>query len=146
MSQLVLGRRIAMHHNYLGAIERGEVGSPGLETVDRIARGLDVRIAVLAESYATAPSEPGLRVDVTGGRPDRLTEGHDSKALGEAIRIVRRRLDLTQTQLADASGLHRNHVGSIEVARNRAGASSRRAAHTRPISVCCPRCSLAGRL
>lgn len=115
ISQIALGRRIEMHHNYIGAIERGEVGSPSLETVDRIAYGLDVSIAVLAESYATALSEPGLRVDTTGGRPDRLSDQYDAKALGKAIRIARRRLDLTQAQLADAIGIHRNHLGSIEV-------------------------------
>jgi len=114
-SQIALGRRVGMHANYLGAIERGEIANPGLETVDRIARGLDVSIAVLAESYATAPSEAALRVDATGGRPQRLTEGYDAKALGTAIRIVRRRLDLTQAQLADAVGIHRNQIGSIEV-------------------------------
>lgn len=115
ISQIALGRRVAMHANYLGAIERGEIGSPGLDTVDRIACGLDVSIAVLAESYATASSEPGLRVDTTGGRPGRLSDDYDAKALGDAIRIVRRRLDLTQTQLADAIGLHRNHLGSVEI-------------------------------
>jgi transcriptional regulator with XRE-family HTH domain len=118
VSQIALGRRIAMHHNYLGAIERGEIANPGLETVDRIANGLGVSIAVLAESYATASSEPRLRVDTTGGRPARLSDEYDAKALGEAIRIVRRRLDLTQTQLGKAIGLHRNHLGSVEAGEN----------------------------
>jgi transcriptional regulator with XRE-family HTH domain len=115
ISQIALGQRVTMHANYLGAIERGEIANPGLETVDRIAGGLDVSIAVLAESYATAPSEAALRVDATGGRPQRLTEAYDAKALGDAIRIVRRHLDLTQAQLANAIGIHRNQLGSIEV-------------------------------
>lgn len=115
ISQIALGRRVTMHANYLGAVERGEIANPGLETVDRIASGLDVSIAVLAESYATAPSEAALRVDATGGRPQRLTEAYDAKALGDAIRIVRRHLDLTQAQLANAIGIHRNQLGSIEV-------------------------------
>jgi transcriptional regulator with XRE-family HTH domain len=115
ISQIALGRRVGIHPNYLGAIERGEIENPGLETVDRVARGLDVSIAVLAESYVTAPSDGALRVDTTGGRPQRLTEKYDAKALGDAIRIVRRRLDLTQTQLAEAIGIHRNQLGNIEV-------------------------------
>jgi transcriptional regulator with XRE-family HTH domain len=131
ISQIALGRRVTMHANYLGAIERGEIANPGLETVDRIASGLDVSIAVLAESYATAPSEAALRVDATGGRPQRLTAGYDAKALGDAIRIVRRRLDLTQTQLAEAIGIHRNQLGSIEVAErsSRGIATIARVAH-----------------
>ena len=115
ISQIALGQRVGMHANYLGALERGEIASPGLATVDRVAQGLDVSIAVLAESYASAPSDGALRVDTTGGRPERRTPGNDAKALGEAIRIVRRHLDITQAQLADAIGLHRNQVGSIEV-------------------------------
>ncbi len=104
-----------MHANYLGALERGEIPSPGLATIDRVACGLGVSIAVLAESYATAPSDRALRVDTTGGRPERRAPGYDAQALGEAIRIVRRHLDITQAQLAGAIGLHRNQVGSIEV-------------------------------
>jgi transcriptional regulator with XRE-family HTH domain len=114
MSQLALGERVSMHTNYIGAIERGEIWNPGLETVDRIAEGLGVSVAVLAESYATAAERLTLRVDTTGGRPRRVAAPYDAQALGAAIRLVRRQLDLTQQQLADESGLHRNHIGSIE--------------------------------
>jgi transcriptional regulator with XRE-family HTH domain len=105
-----------MHANYLGAIERGEIHNPGLETVDRIAAGLDVSVAVLARSYAAASDELALRVDATGGRPQQLATPYDAKALGAAIRIVRRAAGLTQAQLGDVAGLHRNHVGSVELA------------------------------
>jgi transcriptional regulator with XRE-family HTH domain len=121
ISQIALGERVAMHHNYLGAIERGEIRNPGLETVDRIAAGLGVSIAVLARSYADASEEAALGIEATGGRPRRLSSNYDAKALGAAIRIARRRLGLTQTRLADIVGLHRNHLGSIE-----AGATSSR--------------------
>lgn len=114
ISQIALGTRMSMHPNYLGAVERGEVRNPGLETVDRIADGLSVSIAVLARSYAAASQERALRVDATGGRPKRVAAAYDAKALGEAIRIARRQLELTQQQLADLIDLHRNHVGSIE--------------------------------
>jgi transcriptional regulator with XRE-family HTH domain len=132
ISQSELGLRTEMHRNYLGAIERGEIRSPSLETVDRIARGLDVSVAVLAESYAIAASEPGLRIDATGGRPERRGEPDDAKALGAAIRVVRLRLGLTQVQLAGPIGLHRNHLGSIEAgeASNRGIATIARIAHT----------------
>ena len=115
ISQIALGRRVSMHANYLGAIERGEIHNPGLETVDRIAGGLGVSVAVLARSYADGSDETALRVDATGGRPQPLATPYDAKALGEAIRIMRRAAGLTQEQLADIVGLHRNHLGSIEV-------------------------------
>jgi transcriptional regulator with XRE-family HTH domain len=115
ISQTTLGRRVSMHANYLGAIERGEIHNPGLETVDRIAAGLDVSVAVLARSYAAASEEIALRVDATGGRPQQLATPYDAKALGAAIRIVRRAVGLTQAQLAAIAGLHRNHVGSVEL-------------------------------
>jgi transcriptional regulator with XRE-family HTH domain len=114
LSQMALGSLIAMHHNYLGAIERGAVPNPGLGTLDRIARGLDVSIAVLAESYANPPTNAGLRVDASGGRPSGRPGATGAPALGSAIRVVRRGRDLTQAQLADAAGLHRSHLGSIE--------------------------------
>ncbi len=113
ISQFALGRRVSMHANYLGAIERGEIRNPGLETVDRVAAGLGVSVAVLARSYADA-SGVALRVDATGGRPQQLAARYDAKALGAAIRAVRRAAGLTQAQLGDLAGLHRNHVGSIE--------------------------------
>jgi transcriptional regulator with XRE-family HTH domain len=115
ISQIALGRRVSMHANYLGAIERGEIRNPGLETIDRIADGLGLSVAVLARSYADASDETALRVDATGGRPQRLGRPCDAKALGEAIKVVRRAVGLTQEQLADIVGLHRNHLGSIEV-------------------------------
>lgn len=114
ISQVTLGRRVLMHANYLGAIERGEIHNPGLETVDRVAAGLGVSVAVLARSYAGASDEIALRVDATGGRPEQLAAPYDAKALGAAIRAARRAAGLTQAQLGDLAGLHRNHVGSIE--------------------------------
>jgi transcriptional regulator with XRE-family HTH domain len=115
LSQVTLGRRVSIHANYLGAIERGEIHNPGLDTVDRIAEGLGVSVAVLARSYAVASRVTALQIDATGGRPERVAAQYDAKVLGEAIRTVRRLLSLTQEQLAAIIGLHRNHLGSIEV-------------------------------
>jgi transcriptional regulator with XRE-family HTH domain len=113
MSQVALGRRVAMHVNYLGAIERGEIRSPILDTVDRIATGLGVSVAVLARSYAAASEDMAPRVEKGGGRPQRAAV-YDATALGAAIRLMRRAAELTQAQLAEIAGLHRNHVGSVE--------------------------------
>jgi len=113
ISQITLGDRVSLHQNYIGAIERGEILSPGLVTLDRIARGLDVSIAVIAASYATAP-EDALQVDATGGRPRGSGETYDPEALGYAIRVVRRRLNLTQDQLGAAIDMHRSQLGAIE--------------------------------
>ncbi|HZV75383.1 MAG TPA: helix-turn-helix transcriptional regulator [Conexibacter sp.] len=115
LSQVAFGARMAMHHNYLGALERGGVPNPGLETVDRVARGLDVSIAVLADSYANPPTDGALRIDAGSGRSGRgIGAEEGAQVLGEAIRLVRRRRGLTQAQLADAAALHRSHLGSIE--------------------------------
>jgi transcriptional regulator with XRE-family HTH domain len=115
LSQIVLGGVIAMHPNYFGAVERGEIDNPGLETVDRIARGLSVSIAVLAESWANPPADAALRIDASGGRSGAsIPAAEGAQALGQAIRLLRRRRNLTQAQLADAAGLHRSHLGSIE--------------------------------
>jgi transcriptional regulator with XRE-family HTH domain len=119
ISQLALGDRVGMHTNYIGAIERGEIWNPGLETVDRIAEGLGVSVAALAQSYATAAEQLALRVDTTGGRPRRVAMAYDATALGAAVRLARRLVGLTQQQLADETGLHRNHIGSIETSEKR---------------------------
>jgi len=113
LSQIALGERISLHQNYIGAIERGEIRSPGLVTLDRIARGLGVSIAVFATSYVTPPDVRALRIDATAGR-SRGGETHDPEALGHAIRVVRRRLKLTQDQLGAAIDMHRSHIGAIE--------------------------------
>jgi transcriptional regulator with XRE-family HTH domain len=114
ISQITLGKRVPMHANYIGAIERGEILNPRLETVDRIAEGLEVSVAVLVESYASDSGTGPQQVDATGGRPERTAAAYDAKVLGAAIRLVRRQLGITQAQLADAIGLHHNHLGSIE--------------------------------
>lgn len=112
LSQVQLGARIGMHHNYLGPIERGAVPNPGLETVERIAAGLDVSIAALAERYARpatsgAPT-PSARLESSS----RAEAG--PLALGEAIRLLRQRRQLTQSRLADVAHIHRGHLASIE--------------------------------
>lgn len=113
LSQIALGERTTLHQNYIGAIERGEIRSPGLVTLDRIAHGLDVSIAVIAASYVTPPEADALRTDATRGRTHR-SKTHDPKALGQAIRAARRRLRLTQDQLGAAIDMHRSQIGAIE--------------------------------
>lgn len=121
LSQVALGARIAMHPNYLGTLERGGVRNPGLETIDRVARGIGVSIAVLAESYASPRMEGVPPGDASGGGRTRTRAGVEdgAEALGEAIRLVRRLRGLTQAQLADAAALHRSHLVSIEAGERR---------------------------
>lgn len=111
LSQMALGARIAMHHNYVGTIERGGIPNPGLETVDRIARGLDVSIAVLAGRFAHPASAASPRGSAEGTKRDALAGACE---LGDAIRAVRHDLALTQTELAQAAQLNRSHLASIE--------------------------------
>ncbi len=114
LSQEALGRRAGIHQNYLGAIERAETSSPGLEPLARIARGLDVSIAVLADSYAAPLSDDALRVDSSRWPPAPQGPTVDAEALGRAIRFVRRARGLTQEQVALDTGIHRSYLGSIE--------------------------------
>jgi len=116
-SQAAFGSLIGMHRNYFGVIERGGVPNVGLETVQRIAGGLDVSIAVLAVSYVdpVADGEPlGRRVDA----PARPTEGwrasDGARELGRAIRALRLDRELTQAELAEQAAMHRSHLASIE--------------------------------
>lgn len=119
LSQEALGRRAGMHRNYLGAIERGEVPNPGLEPLARVARGLDVSIAVLAESYAAPPSDGALRVDSSRWPSASQDPTADAEALGRAIRLIRRARRLTQGQLALEAGVQRSYLGSIEAGEKR---------------------------
>ena len=91
-----LAARIAMHHNYLGTIERGDVPNPGLETVNRIAGGLGVSIGCSPRA-----SRPRPRAHTPDQATDELPssgphDAYDARALGSAIRLVRRRAELTQ--------------------------------------------------
>lgn len=51
-----------MHHNYVGAIERGEI-NPTLGTIDKLAVGLDMPLSELAVIY-----ERNVAEDAAGAR------------------------------------------------------------------------------
>lgn len=59
ISQVETARRASMHHNYVGAIERGEI-NPTYETLLRLARGLEVPLHSLIEE-ATMRRRPRPR-------------------------------------------------------------------------------------
>ena len=50
LSQMALGRAAGLHHNYVGAIERGEI-NPTLGTIDKLVVGLDMPLSELAAIY-----------------------------------------------------------------------------------------------
>ena len=50
MSQEELGRRSALHRNYIGAVERGEI-NPTFRTLRTLAEGLDVELSSLIRLY-----------------------------------------------------------------------------------------------
>jgi transcriptional regulator with XRE-family HTH domain len=113
LSQLDCGGQVGMHHNYLGMLERGAVPNPGLDTVARIAAGLDVSVGVLAASFVRTPLHPER---LAPARPDRDQNGHDgARELGAAIRLLRHRAELSQAEVAEAAGLHRSYLGGIEI-------------------------------
>lgn len=56
LSQAELGRLTGKHHNYIGALERGEV-NPTFKTMMGLAAGLDVSLVELVALYAARRSE-----------------------------------------------------------------------------------------
>jgi transcriptional regulator with XRE-family HTH domain len=118
LSQPVLGTRSGMHHNYIGALERGKVDNPGLATLSRVAQGLGASIGVLAASYASSgATQLPVGTAVARRRVDDDSAYDGSRELGRAIRLLRRRLELTQGDLSDLAGLHRSYVSSIEAGK-----------------------------
>ena len=120
MSQSALGARCAMHPHYLGAIERGDVANPGVATVSRIADGLHASIGVLAGSYASTGVTQlpvGIAADREWASGDTAYVG--AREMGRAIRLLRRRLELTQGEIADLVGLHRGYISSLEAGDKR---------------------------
>lgn len=64
MTQETLGFASALHRNYVGAVERGEI-NPSFYTLLRLVNGLDVTLPELFEvfeaqrAYEARPSDPG---------------------------------------------------------------------------------------
>lgn len=113
ITQRDLAEREGLHRNYLGALERGTVANPGLATVDRLARALGVSVSVLAESFVrplSATPEPSRRAYAAS--PARRAPS--AEPLGRALRLLRRRRELTRAVLAERTGMHKNYIGSLE--------------------------------
>lgn len=112
ITQRDLAERQGLHRNYLGALERGTVPNPGLATVDRLARSLGVSVSVLAESFVRP-----LAVTAEPRRPHAASPARrepSAEPLGRALRLLRRRRELTRAVLAQRTGMHKNYIGSLE--------------------------------
>lgn len=117
LSQVAMARRIGMHPSYYSSLERGAVSNPGLMTLARLARGFGIGIGPLAKSYASrervalparvAPAPPEGVEPIAHGR-------ERAAAMGRALAAMRERAGLTQSRLAEASGLQRTYVATIE--------------------------------
>jgi transcriptional regulator with XRE-family HTH domain len=116
LSQQAVAARVDMHVNYFSSVERGKVRNPGLVTTSRIANGLGVSIGVLAANFVRPSAIP---LSQAAFRPSGPVEKnyHGARELGAAIRLQRRRADLTQARLSENTGLHRGHLSSIEAGR-----------------------------
>jgi transcriptional regulator with XRE-family HTH domain len=105
ITQRDLAARQGLHRNYLGALERGTVANPGLATANRLAQALGVSVAVLAESFV-------LPVQLTEqprfAPPGPPSNEPGAEALGRALRLLRRRRELTRAALAERTGMHKN--------------------------------------
>jgi transcriptional regulator with XRE-family HTH domain len=113
-SQASFGAHIAMHRNYVGVIERGGIPNVGLETLRRLAGGLEVSIAVLASSYDRKRRDEARTTAMRGGRDGGWTAAEGAARLGQAIRVLRLHQQLTQAELAQAADIHRSHFASLE--------------------------------
>ena len=113
ITQRDLAARQGLHRNYLGALERGTVANPGLATAHRLAQALGVSVSVLAESFVRPQPLP-LRS--AGRRPATTPPAHEpgAQALGRALRLLRRRRELTRSALAQRTGMHKNYIGSLK--------------------------------
>lgn len=58
ISQEELGYRAALHRNYIGAVERGEI-NPTLRTLLKLSYGLGVAMSELITSYEEIAAEDG---------------------------------------------------------------------------------------
>jgi transcriptional regulator with XRE-family HTH domain len=112
--QHVMATRLGFNPNYLGSVERGESRNPQLATLARLAFGFDISIGPLAAAFVRRP-DSGQRLPRTGARRKGAQPGGDAVALGAAIRFVRRRAGLTQTEFADRTGMHRSYVSALEI-------------------------------
>jgi transcriptional regulator with XRE-family HTH domain len=113
ITQRELAAREGLHRNYLGALERGTVANPGLATATRLARALGVSVGPLAESFV----RPLPEQLVPSGSSDELRRPPSepgAEPLGRALRLLRRRHELTRAVLAERTGMHKNYIGSLE--------------------------------
>ncbi len=86
LSQAQLGELASLNDKYLGEVERGE-GNPSLEVLMRLAKALDVDLAVLVGDEVTRQTREQLCAEVVrrvGGLPD--------DELRTLVRILRLRI------------------------------------------------------
>jgi transcriptional regulator with XRE-family HTH domain len=115
-SQMALGARAGMHHNYVGILERGEVANPGLGTLTRIATGLHVSITILARAFVEAPA-PGAQSTVP--RERMVVAPGGPKALGQGLALLRTTAGHTQLGLALSADMQRQYLTGLEAGSKR---------------------------
>lgn len=57
LSLRLLGERTGLDHSYIGRIERGEISSPSLDTLERIANVLEVEVSSFFGDKGDIPEE-----------------------------------------------------------------------------------------
>jgi transcriptional regulator with XRE-family HTH domain len=87
LSQEKLATKAKLHYTYIGAVERGE-RNLSLQSIEKIAKGLNVSIAELF-SFSEKPStEAGLREEIAN-----LLRNKDVKALERVLKVLKALLE-----------------------------------------------------
>ena len=111
MTQRQVAARGNISENHVGKLERAEVPDPGLLSVAKIARGLDVSAVPFVLAYAGRRSTPSF------ARPRHYHLVAPCLALGATLRSLRRSIDLSQAALAEKASLAPTTLSLLEGGR-----------------------------
>jgi transcriptional regulator with XRE-family HTH domain len=112
LTQRQLATRAGLSENHVGKLERGEVADPGLTSIAKVARALDISVTYFVLAFAGRPRRPTTRASPDEQRrPPSITP---ATALGAVVRMLRRRTELSQAVLAEAAGLAAPTLSRIE--------------------------------
>ncbi len=87
LSQEKLAAKANLHYTYIGAVERGE-RNLSLQSIEKIAKGLNVSIAELFSFPERPSTEVGLREEITN-----LLRNKNAKALKLVLKVLKALLE-----------------------------------------------------
>ena len=102
LSQEVVAERAGLNRTYVSGVERSKI-NVRIANIEKFAQALDMDArdffleTMSAQSARTSTPSAGLR-----------------NVLGDGLRVIRRRANISQERLAEEAGFHRSYVGSVE--------------------------------